>query len=152
LRHRVACRTCSGPRHGLRASEIADLEWSQVELGRAATLHVRRAQNGNPSAHPLRGDEVRALRELRRQSPESAFAFATERGGPFTPDAINRLVKRIAERVGLTFPVHAQMLRHGCGYALAAAGHMGDLLLGVKSSARARGTSLRSQHCQPGRL
>jgi integrase len=25
-------------RHGLRASEIADLEWSQVELGRNAML------------------------------------------------------------------------------------------------------------------
>jgi hypothetical protein len=40
-------------------------------------------QNGKPSAHPLRGDEVRALRELRRQLPDSAFVFATERGGPF---------------------------------------------------------------------
>jgi hypothetical protein len=35
---------------------------------------------------------------LRRQSPDSAFVFATECGGPFTPDAINRLIKRIGER------------------------------------------------------
>jgi integrase len=97
------------------------LEWSQVELGRGATLHVRRAKNGKPSAH--RGDEVRALRELRRQSPDSAFVFVTERGGPFTPDAVNRLIKRIGERAGLAFPVHAHMLRHACGYALANAGH-----------------------------
>jgi hypothetical protein len=41
---------------------------------------------------------VRALRELRVQSPDSAFVFATERGGPFTPDAVNRLIKRIGER------------------------------------------------------
>jgi hypothetical protein len=41
---------------------------SQIEFGRVATLHVRRAKNGKPSAHPLRGDEVRALRELRWQS------------------------------------------------------------------------------------
>jgi integrase len=73
-------------RHGLRASEICDLEWSQVEFGRSASLHVRRAKNGKPSVHPLRGDEIRALRELRRQFPESGFVFATERGGPFTPD------------------------------------------------------------------
>jgi hypothetical protein len=32
---------------------------------------------------------VRALRELRCQFPDSAFVFATERGGPFTPDGIN---------------------------------------------------------------
>lgn len=110
-------------RHGLRAVEIADLEWSQVEWGRAATLHVRRAKNGKPSAHPLRGDEIRALRELRRQFPNSAFVFATERGGPFTPDAVNRLIKRIGERAGFPFLVHVHMLRHGCGYALANAGH-----------------------------
>jgi type 1 fimbriae regulatory protein FimB/type 1 fimbriae regulatory protein FimE len=110
-------------RHGLRASEIADLEWSQAELGRNATLHVRQAKNGKPSAHPLRGDEVRALRELRRRSPDSAFVFATERGGPFMPDAVNRLIKRIGERARFAFPVHAHMLRHACGYALANAGH-----------------------------
>jgi hypothetical protein len=44
----------------------------------------------------LRGDEVRALRELRRQFPDSAFVFAIERGGRFTPDAVNRLVSASA--------------------------------------------------------
>jgi integrase len=110
-------------RHGLRAIEICDLEWSQVEFGRSASLHVRRAKNGKPSVHPLRGDEIRALRELRRQFPDSGFVFATERGGPFTTDAVNRLIKRIGERAGLAFPIHVHMLRHACGYALANAGH-----------------------------
>ncbi len=96
-------------RHGLRATEISDLEWSQVEFGRSARLHVRRAKNGKPSVHPLRGDEIRALRELRRLFPDSAFVFATERGGPFTTDAINRLIKRIGERAGFPFKVHAHM-------------------------------------------
>src|SRR4029077_7374605 len=87
------------------------------------SLHVRRVKNGKPSVHPLRGDEIRALRELRRQFPDSGFVFATERGGPFTADALNRLIKRIGARAGFAFPVHAHMLRHGCGYALANAGH-----------------------------
>jgi len=121
--HRDATLILIGYRHGLRASEIADLEWSQVEFTRAASLHARRVKNGKPSVHPLRGDELRALRQLRKLYPDSAFVFATERGGPFTPDAINRLVKRIGERAGLGFPVHAHMLRHACGYALANAGH-----------------------------
>jgi integrase len=92
-------------RHGLRAVEICDLEWSQVEFGRSASLHVRRAKN-----------EVRALRELRRQFPDSAFVFPTERGGPFTSDAVNRLIKRIGQRAGFDFQVHCHMLRHACGY------------------------------------
>jgi integrase len=121
--HRDATLILIAFRHGLRASEICDLEWSQVEFGRSASLHVRRAKNGKPSVHPLRGDEVRAMRELRRQFPDSSFVFATERGGPFTPDAINRHIKRLGERAGFDFPVHCHMLRHGCGYALANAGH-----------------------------
>jgi type 1 fimbriae regulatory protein FimB/type 1 fimbriae regulatory protein FimE len=86
----------------------------------AATLHVRRAKNGKPSAHPLRGDEIGALRELRRQFPDSAFVFATDHGGPFTPDATPQAPR---QRAGFAFPVHAHMPRHGCGYALANAGH-----------------------------
>ena len=45
-------------RHGLRASEVCDLEWSQIDFA-AATLHVRRAKNGKPATHPIRGDELR---------------------------------------------------------------------------------------------
>jgi hypothetical protein len=45
--------------------------------------------------------------------------FATERGGPFTPDA----VKRIGKRAGLPFQTHAHMPRDACAYALANAGH-----------------------------
>jgi type 1 fimbriae regulatory protein FimB/type 1 fimbriae regulatory protein FimE len=111
-----------GYRHGLRPSEIANLQWSQFRFGRNATLHVRRVKRGKPSAHPLRGVEVRALRGLRRQFPGSAFVFVTERGGPFTAGAVNRHIKRIGARAGLR-AVHAHMLRYGCGYALAKAGH-----------------------------
>jgi site-specific recombinase XerD len=45
--------------------------------------------------------------------------FTTERGTPFTTDAINRLVKTIGQRAGLPLPVHFHMLRHSCGYKLA---------------------------------
>ena len=115
--HRDATLILIAFRHGLRAVEICDLEWSQVEFGRSASLHVRRAKNGKASVHPLRGDEIRALRELRRQFPDSGYVFATERGGPFTSDAVNRLIKRIGERAGFG------LLRHACGFALANAGH-----------------------------
>jgi type 1 fimbriae regulatory protein FimB/type 1 fimbriae regulatory protein FimE len=109
--HRDATLILVAFRHGLRASEICDLEWSQVEFSRLALLHVRRVKNGKPSVHPLRGDEIRALRELQRQFPDSGFVFRTERGGPFTTDAVNRLIKRIGERAGFDFSVHAHMLR-----------------------------------------
>jgi integrase len=50
-----------GYRHGLGASELCDLQWSQVELA-TGRLHVRRVKNGSPSVHPMQGDEIRALR------------------------------------------------------------------------------------------
>jgi integrase len=116
--HRDATLVLVAFRHGLRAVEIADLEWSQVEWGRNPALHVRRAKNGKPAVHPIRGDELRMLRELQRNTT-GAFVFETERGGPFAADAVNRLVKTIGERAKLPFGVHAHMLRHACGYALA---------------------------------
>jgi type 1 fimbriae regulatory protein FimB/type 1 fimbriae regulatory protein FimE len=110
-------------RHGLRAIEACDLEWSQVDFD-AATLHVRRAKNGKPAAHPIRGDELRALRQLRRdQAPHAKFVFTSERGAPFTTDALNRHIKRLGARTKIGFPVHVHMLRHACGFALANAGH-----------------------------
>lgn len=71
-------------RHGLRASELVDLRWDQVDF-RTATLHVRRVKAGTPSTHPILGDELRALRRLQReQEPKAAFVFVSERGDPFT--------------------------------------------------------------------
>ena len=121
--HRDATIILIGYRHGLRASEIADLRWSQIELGKSAVFHVRRAKGGTPSTHPLRGDEQRALRQLRREFPDSDHVFVTERGAPFTTGALNQGLKRIASRIELGIKVHIHMLRHGCGYALANAGH-----------------------------
>ena len=48
--------------------------------------------------------------------------FTTERGGQFTADAINRHIKGIGKKARLAFPIHAHMLRHSTGYALAAKG------------------------------
>jgi integrase len=109
-------------RHGLRAKEIAELEWNQVEYSRSPSLHVRRAKNGKSSVHPIRGDELRALRELQRNT-KGPYVFESERGGPFVPSALNLLIKRIGVRAGFDFPVHIHMIRHATGFALANKGH-----------------------------
>jgi integrase len=120
--HRDATMILMGYRHGLRASELCDLQWSQVELA-TGRLHVRRAKNGSPSVHPLQGDEIRALRRLQRERGPSSHVFMTERGAPMTPKAFHALLGRIGGRGKMPFAVHPHMLRHGCGYALANAGH-----------------------------
>jgi type 1 fimbriae regulatory protein FimB/type 1 fimbriae regulatory protein FimE len=117
--HRDATLITVAYRHGLRAKEACELEWSQVEFGRSAALHVRRAKQSKPAVHPIRGDELRMLTALRKAQPDTGYVFTSERGTPFTPDAINRLVKIIGQRAGLALPVHFHMLRHSCGYKLA---------------------------------
>jgi len=107
-------------RHGLRAAEIVDLRWDQVELGRNACLHVRRVKNGIPTTHPLQGNEMRALRALKRNSP---FVFTSERGAPFTQAGFAKMIARLGVEAKFKFGVHPHMLRHACGYALANRGH-----------------------------
>jgi integrase-like protein len=78
--------------------------------------------------------EIRALRELRRQFPDSAFVFATERGGPFTADAVNRLIKRIGKRAGFPFQVHAHMLRHALSNGTLPSVKIGRVTAGVRGT------------------
>ena len=109
-------------RHALRVSELVALHWDQVDL-KAGTLHVARIKNGLPSSHPLRGPELRALRELLRLYAESPYLFVTERGGPMTTSTVRKLVARAGVLARLPFPIHPHMLRHAAGYKLANDGH-----------------------------
>ena len=109
-------------RHGLRASELCGLEWSQIDFN-SATLHVRRVKNGKPASHPIRGDEMRALRKLQRETSNSRYVFINERGAPFAVAGFNWLVKRTGRKAGLPFQVHGHMTRHSTGYRLANDGH-----------------------------
>jgi len=63
--HRDSTMVLVAYRHGLRASELVDLRWDQVDF-RTVTLHVRRVKQCTPSTHPILGDELRALRRLER--------------------------------------------------------------------------------------
>jgi type 1 fimbriae regulatory protein FimB/type 1 fimbriae regulatory protein FimE len=69
--HRDATMILVAYRHGLRASELCDLQWQQIELSEGR-LHLHRVKNGISSVHPIRGDEMRALRKLRRDYPTDA--------------------------------------------------------------------------------
>jgi len=120
--HRDATMILIAFRHGLRAAELCDLRWDQIDL-KTATLHVRRVKSGTPSTHPLTGIELRALRRLQRESDGTAFVFTSERGAPFSTAGFARMIERAAAVAGLEIKAHPHMLRHACGFALANAGH-----------------------------
>jgi type 1 fimbriae regulatory protein FimB/type 1 fimbriae regulatory protein FimE len=120
--HRDATMVLVAYRHGLRAAEVVDLRWDQVDF-KTATLHVRRVKQGTPSTHPILGDELRALRRLQRDQDKSPFVFTSERGAPFGTAGFARMIERAGVEAKLGFKVHPHMLRHACGYALANRGH-----------------------------
>ena len=102
----------------LRAAEVVDLRWEQVDF-KTASLHVRRVKNGTPSTHPLTGRELRALRQHQRESAKSPFVFVSERGAPLSAPGFSRMIERAAVVADLGIKAHAHMLRHACGYKLA---------------------------------
>jgi type 1 fimbriae regulatory protein FimB/type 1 fimbriae regulatory protein FimE len=121
--HRDATMILIAYRHGLRASELCDLQWTQVDFA-AARLAVARAKHGTPSTHPLTGRELRALRKLHREAEgKSPFLFLSERGSPMTVSNFQKLITKACEVAELEIKAHPHMLRHACGYALANAGH-----------------------------
>ena len=111
-------------RHGLRVSEACALDWSAIDFAQKE-LHVRRAKLGKPANHPIRGDQLRALRRLHREAgaPGHGPVFVTERGTAFTRAGVAKLILRAGEAAGFGYRVHPHMLRHACGFALAKAGH-----------------------------
>src|SRR6516225_2648390 len=106
-------------RHGLRAQELCQLRWSQVDL-RHGRLHVNRAKGGQESVHPLHSPELRALRPLQGSSP---YVFTTEAGTPVTTAWFLRMVQRTGVAARMPFAIHPHMLRHSTGYKLANDGH-----------------------------
>jgi type 1 fimbriae regulatory protein FimB/type 1 fimbriae regulatory protein FimE len=114
--HRDATMVLLAFRHGLRALELVDLRWEQVDLENAI-LHVRRVKQGTPATHPLTGRELRALRRLQReQGSTPPFVFVSERAAAFS---IQAMVERAARAAGFDMKIHPHMLRHSCGYKLA---------------------------------
>jgi integrase len=110
--HRDATMILVAYRHGLRASEVCDLQWQQVELSEGR-LHVHRVKNGIASVHPIRGDEIRALRNAATTSKIPTYSFPSAAG----------LIQRVGEAAKMPFPIHPHMLRHACGFKLANDGH-----------------------------
>jgi len=121
--HRDGTMILVAYRHGFRAAELVDLRWDQIDFEQA-TLAVRRVKRGSPATHPILGDELRRFRRLQReQEPRSAFVFTSERGAPFTTAGFARMVERAGVEAEFGFKAHPHMLRHACGFALAARGH-----------------------------
>jgi type 1 fimbriae regulatory protein FimE len=109
-------------RHGLRVSEVVALRWEQVDL-KQGLLYVHRLKNGIASTHPLRGVELRALKQLKRDYPDSIYVFISERKAPLTDRSVRHIIARAGKLAEFDFTIHPHMLRHSTGFYLANQGH-----------------------------
>jgi len=116
--HRNGAMILLAYRHGLRVSELVNLEWSQIDLTHG-TIHVHRRKHGVDSTHPLSGSERRALRRLRREHPGTRHVFISSRGAPMTRQNVNAMLAALGREAGIEVAVHPHMLRHSTGYKLA---------------------------------
>jgi type 1 fimbriae regulatory protein FimB/type 1 fimbriae regulatory protein FimE len=72
-----------------------------------------------PSVQPIGGEELRALRALKREVHAGRYVFMTERGAPMTAAGFRKLLARLGATAKFAFLVHPHMLRHATGYKLA---------------------------------
>lgn len=81
-------------------------------------MYARCGATGRAAVHPLRGPELRALRQLRRAYPDTAYLFVSERGGPLTARAVHHIVLRAGEMAGLSFPMHPHIMLAGVTWTI----------------------------------
>ena len=105
-------------RHGLRRTEASRLRWSDIDL-KEGTIYIRRIKGSHSGRHPIQGDEMRALKKLKRDGEPSPFVFTGNRYTPLSERTISHIVHQAGLLAGFDFPVHAHLLRHACGYYLA---------------------------------
>ena len=109
-------------RHGLRVSEACGLRMAQVDID-SRVLHVERLKKGLSTTHPLRPDELRAIKawlvERKRLKPEGDAFFVSERRSPLSRKTAWAAIREYGKKANLAVLAHPHMLRHGCGFALA---------------------------------
>ena len=96
--------------------------WSRWTF-ESRVLHDARLKGGLSTTHPLRGDEIGAIKawlveRTRMKAPGRTF-FLSEQRKPLPRSTVNLALRKYGEKAKLPVAVHPHMLRHACGFALA---------------------------------
>ena len=86
-------------------------------------LHVKRLKDGLSTTHPLRSDEIRAIKawlaDRAKMKSDTDALFISEPCGPLSPKTAWVAIRDYGRLAGLSVEAHPHMLRHACGFALA---------------------------------
>jgi integrase/recombinase XerD len=118
---------------GLRAAEIAKLDWSMVldasgRIGKLIEVTDRIAKKGGGRTIPIHPDLRSALARLLREGPAEGPVIQSHRGGPMQPNSIVNWFGTLYQETGLdgcsshsgrrTFITQAARLTHKAGGSL----------------------------------
>lgn len=107
-----------GLRHGLRATELLETKWSQIDLERGF-IRIQRLKGGTGSTQEILKDELALLRKhYQTRQKHHDYIFHSTHGSRITVERLWQIVKEAGKRAGLPFPIHSHMLRHSAGYKL----------------------------------
>lgn len=109
-------------RHGLRVSEACGLRLDQVDVD-SRVLHVSRLKKGLSTTHPLRSEEIKAIKAWlavrAKLKPSVREFFVSQKRGALNRRSAWLAIRKYGELAGLELPTHPHQLRHACGFALA---------------------------------
>ena len=96
--------------------------WSRWTFESRVLLDAR-LKGGLSTTHPLRGDEIRAIKawlveRTLMKAPGRTF-FLSEQRKPLHRSTVNLALRKYGEKAKLPVAVHPHMLRHACGFAIA---------------------------------
>jgi type 1 fimbriae regulatory protein FimB len=116
-------------RHGMRASEICNLEMKDVDL-KNGQITIRRLKGSLTTTQPLADvqgspllSERRVLRAWlkERDAHPSSKVFVSQKSGRISRMQLHRIFSELAEQAGLPEDRrHFHMLKHALGFALVA--------------------------------
>lgn len=101
--------------YGLRVQEAIALTWNQLDLNHG-TINIVRAKENTSSIHPLGGQELQLLRQLKQAHPNSHYVFQSEAEEPLTQFRIQGIIAGAGARAGLSFRVNPHMLRFAAAH------------------------------------
>lgn len=110
-------------RHGLRASEIGALVKEDLDFSKAK-INIRRLKGSYGGQHPLRPDEVKALRAyLKTRSDDLPYLFLSRRHVPIARNTLHVLMQRYGAIAKVPKgKCHFHALKHSIGTHLLEAG------------------------------
>ena len=98
-------------RHGLRVSEACGLTLAQVDT-ESRVLHVSRLKGGLSTTHPLKVEELRAVKawliERGKMKLETTAFFGSERRTQLCRGTARAVIRKYGELAGLTLPVQGK--------------------------------------------